>query len=636
MLGRIRCSAGVRRPDRRPDRELVRRLRPLRRRRHRVGSARRGLRAGAVRDERPPDIRHLLLRGDPGCLDAQPRAHRQRRRRPGGRTRLGRVDSRHPGRLRVRSGREHRRLPGSEHHVRLPRRVREDRQRRRRPGRDHELGLLRAGHSGGLSRSPAGRERDLRAGCGSGPVGLLGGRGRRQRRLQLVRDHVAGQPGALGGRSFEPALRGGGRRHDDRRRHPARVGAGLERRSGGRRGRRRHLRVVADAGLAGQPRGADRGQLERGDGSERLRGERPRRARLPVLRVRQSGGWLRGRLSRAAGRERRRRRVHRRDHHLQRPVRRLDHDRRHLVGGSDVGGHAGGRQRVADVPGEQRDEDRRRVRQPAPVLGRGEPDGLQGVVQRHHAGKQRRVRRLEPLPVRDRVRHGLGARHSGAHAAERPGWARLLPLQPGSGGHAADRDESQPGLRPHLGQRHERDDHRHELRKERRAGRRESPGRRRRAHVGAVHGRQPDADHRRPPGCLVLRPAERPDGRRGRVPGDRHAERRRDERGQPEHRVHVRGRQRLRGRASDRDRRPYLRRHRSGGERRSRLRRGLLGSDERHLRRRGRVDVHGQSARERRSRSPFRPTRTASPPATRAARASAGPPPTTSARRRCR
>ena len=98
----------------------------------------------------------------------------------------------------------------------------------------------------------------------------------------------------------------------------------------------------------------------------------------------------------------------------------------------------------------------------------------------------------------DRVRHGLGPRHSGAHAAERPGWARLLPLQPGSGGHAADRDESQPGLRPHLGQRHERDDHRHELRKERRAGRRESPGRRRRAHVGAVHGRQPDADHRRP------------------------------------------------------------------------------------------------------------------------------------------
>ena len=83
-----------------------------------------------------------------------------------------------------------------------------------------------------------------------------------------------------------------------------------------------------------------------------------------------------------------------------RPVRRLDHDRRHLVGRSDVGGHAGGRQRVVDVPGEQRDEDRRRLRQPAPVLGRGEPDGVQGVVQRHHAGKQRRVRRLEPLPVR--------------------------------------------------------------------------------------------------------------------------------------------------------------------------------------------------------------------------------------------
>ncbi len=120
----------------------------------------------------------------------------------------------------------------------------------------------------------------------------------------------------------------------------------------------------------------------------------------------------------------------------------------------------------------------------------------------------------------------------------------------------------------------------------------------RRARLGVVHGRQPDADHRRPPGCLLVRAAERPDGRRGRVPGDRQAERRRDERGQPEHRVHVRGRQRFRGCASDRDRRPYLRRRRSGRQHRPRLRRRLLGSDERHLRRRGRVDVHGQSERD--------------------------------------
>ena len=44
----------------------------------------------------------------------------------------------------------------------------------------------------------------------------------------------------------------------------------------------------------------------------------------------------------------------------------------------------------------------------------------------------------------------------------------------------------------------ERDDHRHELRKERRAGCREPPGRRRRAPVRGVHGHSPTHDHRRP------------------------------------------------------------------------------------------------------------------------------------------
>ena len=79
---------GLRRPDRRPDRQRVRRLRPLRRRRHRRRPARRRLRAGAVRDERPPDLRHVLLRRDPAlrrCSAASTRststeASRQRRR----------------------------------------------------------------------------------------------------------------------------------------------------------------------------------------------------------------------------------------------------------------------------------------------------------------------------------------------------------------------------------------------------------------------------------------------------------------------------------------------------------------------------------------------------------------------------
>jgi Predicted protease len=48
----------------------------------------------------------------------------------------------------------------------------------------------------------------------------------------------------------------------------------------------------------------------------------------------------------------------------------------HVVGGPDVGGHAGGRQRVADVPGEQRHEERRRLRQPAALCGGVEPDGV--------------------------------------------------------------------------------------------------------------------------------------------------------------------------------------------------------------------------------------------------------------------
>ena len=200
---------GVRRPDRRPDRERVRRVRPLRRRRYRLGPAHRRLRVGAVRDERPPDLRHLLLRRDAGRRDARPRAHRQRGRRPARRAGLGRGDSRHPGRVRVRAGREHRRVRGAEHHVRRARRVREDRQRQRRQDRDEQLGPLRAGGAAGLAGHSAGREHHLPAGGRPGADRLLGCGRRGQQRLQRFPDDLAGQPGAVRRRPIEPALRRG-------------------------------------------------------------------------------------------------------------------------------------------------------------------------------------------------------------------------------------------------------------------------------------------------------------------------------------------------------------------------------------------------------------------------------------------
>ena len=150
---------------------------------------------------------------------------------PGAGPGIGRVDSRHPGRLRVRSGREHRRLPGSEHHVRLARRVREDRQRRRRPGRDHELGLLRAGRSrrarpaSSRPRTSSSSRRRLRASRSSRrPETKAATTATRSRPRRPVSPVLSVDD------PVEPALRGGRRRHDDRRRHPARARAGLERR----------------------------------------------------------------------------------------------------------------------------------------------------------------------------------------------------------------------------------------------------------------------------------------------------------------------------------------------------------------------------------------------------------------------
>ena len=54
------------------------------------------------------------------------------------------------------------------------------------------------------------------------------------------------------------------------------------------------------------------------------------------------------------------------------------------------------------------------LRQPAPLRRGLESDGLRGVVQRHHAGKQRPLRGLEPVPGNARLRHGLGSRDPAA------------------------------------------------------------------------------------------------------------------------------------------------------------------------------------------------------------------------------
>ena len=105
------------------------------------------------------------------------------------------------------------------------------------------------------------------------------------------------------------------------------------------------------------------------------------------------------------------RRVHRRHHRVQRGCRRrLEHLRRHIFGGPAVGGHARRRQRIVDLPEQPGDAGRRGLSQPAPLRRGLESDGLCGVLQRHHAGEQRPLRGLEPVPGHVRLRHGYGSR----------------------------------------------------------------------------------------------------------------------------------------------------------------------------------------------------------------------------------
>ena len=229
--------------------------------------------------------------------------------------------------------------------------------------------------------------------------------------------------------------------------------------------------------LAARFEGARRERSERRLGRERLRGGRPRRSGLRVLRVGQPGRRGRGRLPPAARRQRRRRRVHRRHHRLHRAVRRLEHVRRHLVGGPAVGGDARGGQRLGHLQEQPGDAERGRLPQPAPLLRGVESDRLRGVVQRHQGGEQRRVRRLEPVPRHERLRHGLGSRHAAADPAGRRGRPRVLSLQPGTRRHAAHRHTAVAFHRLHVGPEHERDDHRLAL-PGRHEPRRRRPGRR--------------------------------------------------------------------------------------------------------------------------------------------------------------
>ena len=132
--------------------------------------------------------------------------------------------------------------------------------------------------------------------------------------------------------------------------HRAAGGAGLERRRDRRRRRRRHLRVVDDADLAaGRHRAGDRPARQR-----RLHERQHRASRSSAIRPNfcQSTVAGAGPLDAVPSRARclcAGRRVHRSGHGLRRVGGRLGHDRRDLLLDADLGGDAGGDQRLADV-----------------------------------------------------------------------------------------------------------------------------------------------------------------------------------------------------------------------------------------------------------------------------------------------
>ncbi len=279
-----------------------------------------------------------------------------------------------------------------------------------------------------------------------------------QQRLQRLRDAATRRPCPLGRRSFEPAVRRGRRRHHDRQRDPTTVRARLERRCVRRRGRRRDLGVVAHGCVAGRPAAAGR----RGLAGEPERGHRRRELRrdelLPRRQQRRTG---RDSVSPGPRRQRQCRRVHGRHHHLHR-------------GASAVWNTIGGTSSaapmwagmLADVNASQTCQNN-----PATQTGVGFASPLLYSVASNPTAyaasfnditdrEQRPVRRLEPVPGDDGLRHGLGPRYPAADAAERRRRARVLPLQPGAGDDPADRHEPLAGRRPHVRVEHERDDHR--------------------------------------------------------------------------------------------------------------------------------------------------------------------------------
>ena len=289
-----RCDGrgrGVRRPDRRPDRQRLRRVRPLRRRRHRLRPAHRRLRAGAVRDERPPDVRHLLFRLDAAAAML-------------GRVHTINVDGGQPagpgsGEAILDIQDVSAFAPGANIDVyQAPNTTFGSIDEYAKIVNDnvdqivtHELGPLRAGGAARRARHPAGREPHLPAGGSPGADGLLGRRRRGQQRLQRVLTTLAVDPVlSVDDPSSQPYVVGR-RRHHDRQRHPACVRARLERRRRLGRGRRRHLRVVADADLAARLAGAGR---RHPDGQPNALKRRPQAFRARVLRVRQPGRRGRG------------------------------------------------------------------------------------------------------------------------------------------------------------------------------------------------------------------------------------------------------------------------------------------------------------------------------------------------------
>jgi len=211
-------------------------------------STTRGLRARAVRDERPPDSFDTATSARPRPPRCSGRVPSECGRRPAGRTRLGRVDSRRRGCVGSCPGANidvyeapNNTFGSVDEYAQI---VNDDVD----PNRHHELGTLRAGGAAGLAGHPAGREPHLPAGGRPGADHSSPPAGTRAATTAMPSSRGHPSTRCCRRRPVQPAVRRGCGRHPDQRRHPSRERAGLERRRPVGRGGGRHLRVLADPG----------------------------------------------------------------------------------------------------------------------------------------------------------------------------------------------------------------------------------------------------------------------------------------------------------------------------------------------------------------------------------------------------